>query len=163
MGKKALVVYYSWSNGNTQTIAEHVADALGADIAAIETSMPYPEDHETTVAQGKREVEAGFEPPIEPLPVDVRDYDLIILGTPTWWYTLAPAMRTFLDVTDLSGMRVCAFYTDGGWPGTVAEDLEELCEGADVGTSLEVRFDSSGGDKQVTPLSEVDAWVAGIA
>ena len=35
--KKMLVVYYSWSNGNTKRIAEQLTDGTGADIARIET------------------------------------------------------------------------------------------------------------------------------
>ena len=36
-----LIVYYSWSNGNTQKIAEQLRLATGADIARIETVKPY--------------------------------------------------------------------------------------------------------------------------
>ena len=32
-----LIVYYSWSNGNTQKIAEQLRLATGADMARIET------------------------------------------------------------------------------------------------------------------------------
>ena len=31
--KKMLVVYYSWSNGNTKRIAEQLTNGTGADIA----------------------------------------------------------------------------------------------------------------------------------
>lgn len=58
--KKMLVVYYSWSNGNTKRIAEQLADETGADIARIETTEPYRGSHEAVVDQGQREVEAGF-------------------------------------------------------------------------------------------------------
>ena len=34
MPKKMLVVYYSWTNGNTEKIAEQLADACEADIEA---------------------------------------------------------------------------------------------------------------------------------
>ena len=33
-----LVVYYSWSNGNTKRIAEQLAAATNADIARIDTA-----------------------------------------------------------------------------------------------------------------------------
>ena len=36
--KKMLVVYYSWSNGNTKRIAEQLTNGTGADIARIETA-----------------------------------------------------------------------------------------------------------------------------
>ena len=38
---RMLVVYYSWSNGNTKRIAEQLARRTGADIARIET-VPDP-------------------------------------------------------------------------------------------------------------------------
>ena len=38
MAKKSmLVVYYTWSNGNTEKIAERLADAHGADLTGIKT------------------------------------------------------------------------------------------------------------------------------
>ncbi len=36
--KKMLVVYYSWSNGNTKKIAEELARAKGADLAVHDGS-----------------------------------------------------------------------------------------------------------------------------
>ena len=39
--KKMLVVYYSWSNGNTKRIAEQLTNGTGADIARVETTEPY--------------------------------------------------------------------------------------------------------------------------
>ena len=62
-----LVVYYSWSNGNTKRIAEQLTNGTGADIARIETTEPYSGSHEDVVEQGKREVEAGFMPQINPI------------------------------------------------------------------------------------------------
>ena len=90
--KKMLVVYYSWSNGNTKRIAEQLTNGTGADIARIETTEPYSGSHEDVVEQGKREVEAGFMPQINPISVNLADYDVIAIGTPTWWYTMAPAV-----------------------------------------------------------------------
>ena len=86
--KKMLVVYYSWSNGNTKRIAEQLTNGTGADIARIETAEPYSGSHEDVVEQGKREVEAGFMPQINPISVNLADYDVIAIGTPTWWYVI---------------------------------------------------------------------------
>ena len=49
MEKRMLVVYYSWSNGNTEKVAEQLAQTCGADIERIETVEPYPEDYNETV------------------------------------------------------------------------------------------------------------------
>lgn len=162
MSKKTLVVYYSWSCGNTEKIAEQLADACDADIARIETVVPYPEDYQETVDQGQREVNAGFMPEIEPLEYNPADYDVIIIGTPTWWYTMAPAVKTFIAENDFSGKTVVALSTNGSWPGNVTADIEDACAGASFGPALEVQFDSTGGDRQETPQSQVDAWIEQI-
>ena len=94
---KILVLYYSWSNGNTKRIAKKVANEFQADLCSIDTVKPYPKDYNTTVNQGQEEVEAHVKPEIKKLEKDIKDYDTIILGTPTWWYTMAPAVLTFLS------------------------------------------------------------------
>lgn len=159
MEKHMLVVYYSWSNGNTEKVARRLAEACGADIERIETVEPYPEDYNETVEQGQREVNEGFEPRIKPLEHDFASYDVIAVGTPTWWYTMAPAVRTLLAENDFRGKKVVAFQTNGGWPGSVIGDIEGACEGAEFGPSLVIQFDSNGGDVQKTPQGKVDAWV----
>ena len=35
--KKLLIVYYSWSNGNTKKIAEELQKVTGGDLARIDT------------------------------------------------------------------------------------------------------------------------------
>ena len=162
MAKRMLVVYYSWSNGNTEGIARQLARACDADIERIETIVPYPADYDTTVDQGKREVEAGFKPAIERFEHDPADYDVIAVGTPTWWYTMAPAVATFFSEHSWEGKTVVAFMTDGGWPGHVIEDMENAASGAAFGPSFEVRFDSSGGARLQTPQTDIDEWAASV-
>lgn len=122
--KKMLVVYYSWSNGNTKRIAEQLTNGTGADIARIETAEPYSGSHEDVVEQGKREVEAGFMPQINPISVNLADYDVIAIGTPTWWYTMAPAVLTFLTTNDFTGKTVIPFMTNGGMAGACYKRYE---------------------------------------
>lgn len=156
--KRILIVYYSWSNGNTKRIAELLQQKTGANIVRIETAVPYTGDYDEVVEQGKREADSGFQPAIKPLDVDLEKYDVIAVGTPTWWYTMAPAVRTFLCSNDFSGKTVIPFMTDGGWPGHVIKDMEKACAGAKFALPMEVRFDAQGGDRLVTPQEEIDAW-----
>lgn len=67
---KMLIVYYSWSNGNTAKIAEQLQRATGADIARIETVKPYEGSYMEVVDQGQREVQEGFKPAIRSLAYD---------------------------------------------------------------------------------------------
>ena len=157
--KKMLVVYYSWSNGNTKRIAEKLAAAAGADLARIDTEVPYEGSYNDVVTQGQKEVEKGFMPKIKPLHVDINDYDIIAVGTPTWWYTMAPAVHTFLHTQSWKGKTVIPFMTNGGWPGHVITDMKKECSGAEFPVSMQIQFDSNGGDTLETSEKEVDAFV----
>ena len=160
--KKMLVVYYSWSNGNTKRIAEQLAKSTGADLAGIETVKPYTGTHEEVVEQGQEEVRRGFQPQIQPLPVSVQDYDVIAVGTPTWWYTMAPAVSTFLTQEDFSGKTVVPFMTNGGWPGHVIKDMKAACKGAEFACEKEIRFDSTGGPRLETAEREIAEWIGQV-
>lgn len=162
MKKKLLITYYSISNGNTKQIAEQIQKATGADIARIETVNPYTGSYNTIVEQGQREVNQGYQPKIKPLGVNLSDYDVIAVGTPTWWYTMAPAVLSFLKSYDWKGKTVIPFQTHGGWPGHVIKDIKNACKGAEFIHEMEIQFDSTGGAKLVTPKTEIEAWLAQI-
>lgn len=155
---KTIIVYYSQARGNTRRIAKLAASALGADTAEIDTVVPYEGSYNDIVEQGQDEVEAGYMPEIKPLDVDFKNYDRIILGTPTWWYTMAPAMKTFLTNNDFSGKEIVLFQTHGGWQGHVMEDMENLVKGKVV-SKFSVQFDSTGGSELITPVSDVEKWI----
>lgn len=156
--KKMLVVYYTWSNGNTERIAKMLAEATGADLMQIDTEKPYEGSYNEVVDQGQEEINRGYEPKLKPLTKDIKDYDVIAVGTPTWWYTMAPAVRTFLHGQDWNGKTVIPFMTNGGWPGRVIKNMKAACPGANFACEMQVKFDSNGGDCLETPESKIDAW-----
>ena len=160
--KKILIVYYSWSNGNTKRIAERLQKAVGADIAEIETVKPYEGSYQDVVDQGKREVDNGFQPEIKPLPYSAADYDVIAIGTPTWWYTMAPAVLTYLNSQDWNGKTIVPFMTNGGWPGHVIKDMQRTCKGAKSVCKMQIQFDSSGKDHMETSNEEVEEWIESV-
>ena len=157
--KKTLTVYYSWSNGNTERIAKMLHDKIGGDIVKIDTVVPYEGSYEDVVNQGQEEVNRGYEPKIKPLGVNISDYDVIALGTPTWWYTMAPAVRTFLHGNSFEGKTVIPFMTNGGWPGHVIKDMKALCKGADTVCEMQVCFDSECGSTLVSPIAKIMQWI----
>ncbi|WP_294148044.1 flavodoxin [uncultured Selenomonas sp.] len=156
---KKLIVYYSQARGNTRRIAKMIQQATGADLEEIETVTPYTGSYDEIVNQGQREVNSGFTPEIKPLQKALASYDEIILGTPTWWYTMAPAVRTFLSQNDLTGKKVVLFQTHGGWPAHCLKDMEKMAGGADIVSTYAVQFDSTGGDHLETPLADIERWM----
>lgn len=150
-----IVIYYSYG-GNTRRMAEKISKALGADIAEIKTVSPYTGSYEQVVDQGQREVDSGFMPEIQPLPMDLEQYDTVILGTPVWWYTFAPAMKTFLHRNSLAGKTVHSFATNGGWIGHTFQDFAKACLNANVKRGLNIRFE---GNELLTSDADISAWV----
>ena len=70
--KNMLIVYYSWSNGNTERIAKRLSEVTGADIEKLETVIPYKGTYREVVDQGKREVDEGYMPEIKELSHDIN-------------------------------------------------------------------------------------------
>lgn len=157
--KKTLIVYYSYSNGNTENIAKEINKEIKSDITQIELISPYSGTYQEVVDQGLKEVKSKFKPKIKD--IDIKDYEVIILGTPTWWYTMAPAMLSFISNNDFKDKTVIPFMTSAGWPGTVIKDMKEKCNG-DILFPKEITFDSSGGDKLITDQKEIDSWIKDI-
>lgn len=154
---KTLIVYYSWSNGNTERIAQMIQSELKCDIVKIQTKVPYPDDYDYVVKKGKEEVDSGYKPKI--LNIDISNYDTIILGTPTWWYTMAPAVLTFVESHLFENKTVIPFQTHGGWPGHVLKDIEVHCKGAKCCHEYAIQFDSDGKDHLITEISDIQNWI----
>ena len=160
--KKLLIVYYSWSNGNTERIAKKLQSVAGGDLLKIDTAVPYSGSYDEVVDQGQREVNQGYEPELKTLNVNPADYDVIAVGTPTWWYTMAPAVKTFLHKNTFAGKTVVPFMTNGGWPGHVIRDMKNACTGAKIACGMQAKFDSNGGDHLETPEAKIEAWVRDV-
>lgn len=116
-----LIAYYSW-HGNTRKIAEMIADETGGDLFEIKPKVPYTTDYSQCVKQVKEEIYAGFRP-------ENDSYNTIFIGTPIWWYTMAPPVATFLESFDTAGKTVIPFHTHGGG-GTFEKDVAALCPDA---------------------------------
>ena len=117
---KPLVVYWSWSEThNTKVVAEMLKEKTGADLAVIEMVTPYPSDFGGAAQAGQRDKAQTKAPAIKDIGVDVSKYDPIYVGTPIWFSSYAPPVRSFLQNYDLKGKTVALFCTHGqGNPAT---------------------------------------------
>ena len=155
---KKLVVYYSFS-GNTRAIAKRIARALKADLAEIRTMKTYPDDYDVLLSLGKREVESGYMPQIVPLSVDPAKYETILIGTPVWWGTYAPALRKFFMSTSWKGKTIHPFATNDRSLGHIASDLKKALRGATVKPVFSVKYDEK---TLLTPAEDFKAWLSQI-
>lgn len=129
---KTLVLYYS-QFGSTKAVATEIATKLSADVDEIAPVVPYDEDFQATVERGKKELEEGNFPEIQPIKADVSQYDVIFIGYPIWFGTYAPPVATFLSQVDLSGKKIVPFCTFGsGGLESSMKDLAKAAPNADI-------------------------------
>ena len=165
---KTLIVYFSYSPGNTKMVAQKIHAAIdGSTIAEIETKVPYSTDYSKVTDQGDKEVNEGYKPELKPLGVDLKNFDRIIIGTPTWWYHMAPAVLSFMSSTDFTGKVVVPFQTHAGWPGTTLEDMTKQAKkngATKVEHAKDIKFSSnmSNLDKIETSEKELSAWIESL-
>lgn len=137
--KKVLILYYSQSE-NTKTVAQEIANSLYSDIEEIELVTPYDGDFQATIARCQQEREQGILPILKPLNADLTQYDVIFLGYPIWFGTMAPPMLAFVETTDLSGKKIVPFCTFGsGGLDSSVRDLKEKQPGAEILSGYGVR------------------------
>ncbi len=137
--KKVLILYYSQSE-NTKTVAQEIANSLYSDIEEIELVTPYDGDFQATIARCQQEREQGILPILKPLNADLTQYDVIFLGYPVWFGTMAPPMLAFVETTDLSGKIIVPFCTFGsGGLDSSVRDLKEKQPGAEILSGYGVR------------------------
>ncbi len=129
MNKKVLVAYFSES-GNTKSIAEKIQAKTGGDLFEIETVKPYPKDYNTLVDVAKKEIQGNEKVELKNN-IDVTPYDVIFVGTPAWWYTMAPAVKTFLEDNNFEGKEIVTFVTHGGGGGyKIAQEMNMYAKGS---------------------------------
>ena len=113
---KCAVVYFSWS-GNTRFAAETIAKKAGADLFEIKAETPYNSDFGECCDESKPECYGKKLRPIKSVKgLDLAKYDIVFVGTPNWWGTMAPPVRTWVTQSKktLKGKTVCLFQTHGG-------------------------------------------------
>jgi len=137
---KILIAYFSYS-GNTENGAEILARLTGGDLFEIRMEQPYRGNiYETSQADLNRDARPALAAHVD----DMAQYDLVLLGYPTWWSTMPMPVYSFLEEYDFSGKVILPFSSNGGTRfGDSVSDLSKEAPGAYVGQGFE--FEYSGG------------------
>ena len=154
---KKLVVFYSYT-GHTKMIAESIQRKLNCDILEIKPVKPYSTDYQTVVDEEQNNSSVGKTPDIQKIDKNLNDYDEIIIGTPVWWYTIAPVIRTFLTQNDLSNKTIKPFATNAGWLGHTFQEIQKLFPNSKVDKGMNIVFESYS-DNIVTSPDEIEKWI----
>lgn len=108
---KSLVVYYSFT-GKTRLVAQAIAEVLNATLLEIEERRPIPMPFVYLSGSFRAFMNRGSK--IEPVDVDLKQYERIFIGSPMWAYRPAPAINSFIYQTNFEGRSVIPFFTMGG-------------------------------------------------
>ncbi|MDE5740063.1 MAG: NAD(P)H-dependent oxidoreductase [Bacteroidaceae bacterium] len=100
---KTLVVYYSYTN-NIHQVVSALTSQIDADVIRIEPAEKGLNYAANNYAIGSAQIstirknpnDASSYPAIDPVEVNLADYDCIIIGAPLWWSNMAAPLQTFL-------------------------------------------------------------------
>lgn len=157
-GSKILVAYFS-ATGNTEGVAQKLADGLGADLYEIVPETPYTSDdlnYSDSSSRSSIEMDdPDARPAISGSVENMGQYDVVLLGYPIWWGEAPRIMSTFMESYDFSGKMLAAFCTSAS-SGFGSSD-SALREAADSASWLDgIRFSSGASDQEILE------WASGL-
>ena len=164
--KNVLVAYFSRADenynvgyiekGNTQVVAEVIAENTGGTLFHIAPSEPYPSDYMECIALAKREMNANARPAVVG-DIEVENYATVFLGYPNWWGEVPMAVYTFIERHNWQGKTVVPFCThEGSGLGSTENHLRRACQGATFLPGLAIQ-----GTVAQTDREQVDKNVKG--
>ncbi len=156
---KALVVYYSL-DGHTREIAEKIREKTGADIYEIKTREKFKKTPWFYLTLNKR-LKNGEYPELAGELPDPKAYDVVFVGAPVWWYTMATPLFSYLKQTDFGGRIVVPFSTQGSNYGSFFADFVREAKNAEVDTAAVFNNLPEGYEREVN--NKIIAWLNGLS
>lgn len=159
---KTIVIYYTYT-GHTKYIAEMIKKRLNCDILKISPEKEYSKDYDSVVNEYQNNESTKETPILNKIDIDLSEYDKFIIGTPVWWYTIAPPIRTFLKENNLKSKTIIPFATNAGWLGRTFKEIESLCTDSKIEKEMNIVFseDYTRNDL-VTNIKEIEKWIDNI-
>lgn len=132
-----LVLYASRTN-NTERVARQIQTVLDCDILEVEPQTPYEDDYDAMLERSQEELAAirqGNYPAIKTTLENFDNYDIVFIGFPIWYGSMATPMQAFLHehAAKLAGKQIALFATSGSSGiSTSAGEARSLCPDATV-------------------------------
>lgn len=126
---QGIVAVYSYS-GYSRAAAEIAAEVSGWPLYDLTVTPPCTGGYWQMVARVGAEFLTGSERAVSPTPEIIASAERVILAMPTWWFTYARPLRSWVRQADWEGHRLYALLTCGGNPGRSQLDLARDSGGA---------------------------------
>lgn len=155
-----LVVYYS-ATGNTEGVANTIADITGGDLFELKPVEPYTDEDlnysdENSRVSREHEDESLRNVELTSTTVDNWDsYDTVFIGYPIWWGIAAWPVDSFVENNDFTGKTVIPFCTSAS--SDIGDSGQLLADMAGTGDWQDgMRFRSSADE------ADVQEWIDGL-
>lgn len=109
-GAKTLIIYFSMSN-TTKEAAEMIQQKTGADIVRLERKEAYPAGYDNYARVADNERRKKIHPAIKQNIPDLKQYQTILIGYPTWWQNPPMVIHTLFDKYNFKGKTIIPFTT----------------------------------------------------
>ena len=137
-GNGRYLVLFASRSGNTERMANEIRKQLDCDILEVEPEVAYDNDYNAMLERSQKELAAirqGNYPPIKTTMEKFDDYDIVFVGYPIWYGSMATPMQTFLHshASKLAGKRIALFATSGSsGMSTSVNEARSLCPDATI-------------------------------
>lgn len=137
-GNGRYLVLYSSRTGTTDRVAQTIRTTLDCDLVEVEPRTPYDNDYNAMLERAQDELAAirqGDYPAVGTSVESFDDYDIVFVGYPIWYGSMATPMQTFLHehAPKLSGKRIALFATSGSSGITTSvSEARSLCPDATI-------------------------------
>jgi len=156
---KVAVVFYSY-DGNCTFAAKQIGKLLNADIVQVQTVDEKKRRGFFKIIWGVMQVMSKKLPALKPIDFDAAAYDLVILGTPVWASSPAPAMKALLSQTKISGKKLALFMCHAGGMGDAMDKFKSLL--TDNTVVSEVGFKDPLKNSEDAIL-QIETWVKNLS
>jgi flavodoxin len=154
--RRTLVTFHSRS-GNTRRIAQALARRLDGDLDEIRIVQPLK--GALGYAMCAIEAIACLTPALRPAGKDPAAYDLVVIGTPVWFWSLSSPVRSWLESHPMGKRRVAFFCTMGASGASrVFATMQSLAGRKPVATLALTEREARAGDDR-----KIDAFVSSLA
>ncbi|MDE6651273.1 MAG: flavodoxin [Paramuribaculum sp.] len=165
---KTLVVYYSYTN-NVHKIVTELSKQIEADIVRIEPAEKGLDYAANNYALGSALISgirnnpnnAASYPAIDPVNVNLAEYDCIIICAPLWWSNMAAPLQTYLfhNGAAMAGKKIGLIVSSAssGISGVEADAKRLIPDGDFIYPSLWIRSSQTG-----TAASMISQWLKNI-
>lgn len=132
---KTLVAFFS-ASGVTKKVSSKLASVLNADLHEIVPEKPYSQNDLDWMNENSRSTiemkkDRSIRPKIANKVGNMKQYDVVYIGFPIWWYIAPTIINTFLEQYDLTDKKIIPFATSGGsGMGNTNKELQPSCVGA---------------------------------